>query len=52
MVTLLEILFSPFTLGVYYQWHWYTLVATLALLVVGYLVSRFVLRKIGAKSRD
>jgi hypothetical protein len=52
MVTFLEILLSPFKLGIYYQWHWYTFAVILVLLVLGCLVGVLVFRKIGGPSRD
>ena len=51
MVTFLEILSSPFRLGIHYQWHWYTFAVILVLLVVGCLVGVLVFRKIGRSSK-
>jgi hypothetical protein len=50
MVTFLEILCFPITVGISYQWHWYTFAVILVLLAVGCLVGVFVFRKIGGSS--
>ena len=52
MVTFLEILWSPLTVGISYQWHWYTFAVILVLLAVGRLVCLLVFRKIGGSSSD
>ena len=52
MVMLLEILFSPFVLGISYRWHWYTSVVILVLLAIGCLVGVLVFRKTGGSSNN
>ena len=52
MVPFLQILLIPLTVGITYQWHWYTFVVILVLLAIGRLVWLFVFRKIGGPSQD
>ena len=52
VIAFLQLLWAPFTLGISYQWHWYTSAVILVLLVVGCLVSVFVWRKTGGPPRS
>jgi len=52
MVAIVQILFSPLTVGTSYQWQWYTFAVTLILLAVGRQVGVSLLRKIEEPSGD